>query len=174
MSHVFISYSKKNRDYARRLADYLLASGFDIWIDDRIDFGSNWEREIFRAVDACAAIIVIMTPESYDSLWVQRERQYAENRHKQPFPLLLEGEAFPFYVVVQHYDVRGGKLPGSEFLEQLAEFAPRHTAALHSALDRAVLAAYGWDDLFETMRTDAGKDELLRRLLTLNHQRAAG
>ena len=53
------------------------------------------------------------------------------------------------------------------------EFAPR-LAALHDALDRAVLAAYGWDDLFETQRTDAGKDELLRRLLTLNHQRAAG
>jgi len=51
------------------------------------------------------------------------------------------------------------------------EFAPR-LAALHDALDRAVLAAYGWDDLFETMRTDAGKDELLRRLLALNHQRA--
>lgn len=132
MTHVFISYSKKNRGYARKLADFLLASGFDVWIDDRIDFGSNWEREIFAAIDGCAAIIVIMTPESYDSLWVQRERQYAERRGKQPFPLLLEGEPFPFYVVIQHYDVRGEALPGAEFLEQLAEYAPRRPTAGHN------------------------------------------
>src|SRR5215213_7233758 len=111
MAHVFISYSKKNRDYARKLADHLLANGFDLWIDDRIDFGSNWEREIFKAVDGCGAIIVLMTPESYESIWVQRERQYAEIRRKQAFPLLLDGEAFPFYVVIQYYDVRGEKLP---------------------------------------------------------------
>ena len=30
MAHVFISYSKKNRDYARKLADHLLANGFDV------------------------------------------------------------------------------------------------------------------------------------------------
>jgi hypothetical protein len=52
------------------------------------------------------------------------------------------------------------------------EFAPR-LAALHDALDRAVLAAYGWDDLFDTLRTPAGTEELLRRLLALNHARAA-
>ena len=54
-----------------------------------------------------------------------------------------------------------------------AEFAPR-LAALHDALDRAVLAAYGWSDLADTLRTDAGKDELLRRLLALNQARAGG
>lgn len=64
MSHVFISYAHKDQVYARKLADHLLANGFDVWIDDRIDFGSNWEREIFKAIDGCDAIIVIMTPGS--------------------------------------------------------------------------------------------------------------
>ncbi len=50
-------------------------------------------------------------------------------------------------------------------------FAPR-LAELHDALDRAVLDAYGWGDLADSLRTDAGKDELLRRLLALNGERA--
>jgi len=47
------------------------------------------------------------------------------------------------------------------------DFAPR-LAQLHDVLDKAVLAAYGWDDLFERLRTHEGDEELLRRLLALN------
>jgi len=54
-----------------------------------------------------------------------------------------------------------------------AEFAPR-LAALHDALDQAVLAAYGWGDLAGRLRTVEGDEELLRRLLALNLQRAQG
>ncbi len=50
-------------------------------------------------------------------------------------------------------------------------FAPR-LAQLHDALDRAVLAAYGWDDLADKLRTPDGDEELLRRLLALNLARA--
>ena len=50
-------------------------------------------------------------------------------------------------------------------------FAPR-LKALHDALDRAVLAAYGWDDLADRLRTPDGDEELLRRLLALNLERA--
>lgn len=60
----------------------------------------------------------------------------------------------------------------------------------HAALDRAVFSAYGWDDLnpddlFATLRPGPGEtadqaktresraeQEMLKRLLALNHQRA--
>ena len=51
------------------------------------------------------------------------------------------------------------------------EFAPR-LAALHDALDAAVLAAYGWGDLVGKLRTAEGDEELLRRLLAENLRRA--
>jgi len=54
-----------------------------------------------------------------------------------------------------------------------AAFAPR-LDELHRALDAAVLAAYGWDDLLERLRTAEGDEELLRRLLALNLERAEG
>jgi hypothetical protein len=64
MSHIFISYSKKNRAYARAIADYLLTHGFDVWIDDRIDYGDEWWDVIVRTIRECAACVVILTPES--------------------------------------------------------------------------------------------------------------
>ena len=128
MSHVFISYSKKNKKYARKLADHLIASGFDVWIDDRIDYGENWERVIFQAIDACNVFVVIMTPESYESDWVLRECQYADRRKKPQYPLLLEGEGFPRYVTTQYADVTDASMPPEEFLGELAEHAPRRSA----------------------------------------------
>jgi len=48
------------------------------------------------------------------------------------------------------------------------DFAPR-LAQLHDALDRAVCDAYGWPH--EVLRDE---EDILRRLLALNQQRAAG
>ncbi len=66
---------------------------------------------------------------------------------------------------------REGKLAPSR-ANPAIDFAPR-LAELHDVLDRAVLAAYGWDDLADVIRTPEGDEELLRRLLALNLERAA-
>ncbi len=150
MAHVFISYAHIDRVYARKLADHLLASGFDVWIDDRIDFGSNWEQAIFEAVDTCAAFVVVMSPAAYRSQWVQRERLYAEAQAKPPFPLLLDGSVFPFYIAIQYYDVRGGKLPDPTFIEQLAQVVPRRTS---SGQDLAAAPQQSAQIKFETTET---------------------
>jgi formylglycine-generating enzyme required for sulfatase activity len=125
MSHVFISYSKKDREYALSLAEELERRGFAAWIDERIDYGDDWELTIFDEIDKCAAFLVVMTPESYRSRWVRRECQHAEEQNKQPFPVLLKGDKFPRYNLTQYADVRGGKLPSDDFYERLAKFAPR-------------------------------------------------
>lgn len=125
MAHVFISYAHTDTEYARKLADHLISNGFDVWIDDRIDFGSRWVRSIFEALEACAAFIVIMTPKAYESEFVEKEYLHAGNLDKPTFPLLLEGRAFPYFVGIQYYDVQDRRLPGQEFFEDLARFVPR-------------------------------------------------
>src|SRR5690349_18137439 len=94
MSHIFISYSRKDQIYARQLADELILRGFDVWIDDRIDYGDDWELEIFKAIDNCVAFVIIMTPNSYESKCVRRECHYAEKRNKPPFPCFLKVKNF--------------------------------------------------------------------------------
>lgn len=46
MNRIFISYSHKDKTYADKLQQSLIEQGFDAWIDDRIDYGVRWPREI--------------------------------------------------------------------------------------------------------------------------------
>ncbi|CAG0985589.1 hypothetical protein ARNL5_02824 [Anaerolineae bacterium] len=65
---------------------------------------------------------------------------------------------------------RAGNSNREKIVKSARDFAPR-LAALHDALDAAVLAAYGWSDLVGKLRTPEGDQELLRRLLALNVMR---
>jgi hypothetical protein len=116
MGHIFISYSHKDTTYAHGLADHLRNMGFDTWIDERLDYGSQWPHEIQRQLDSCDAFILIMTPRSFASDWVQSELQRAKRKLKPIFPLLLEGDE-PWLSVesTQYYDVRGDQFPDVRF-----------------------------------------------------------
>jgi hypothetical protein len=120
MGHIFISYSRTDTEYAHGLADVLQSKGLDVWIDARLDYGSQWPLELQKQLDSCAAFIVIMTPRSFASEWVQSELQRARRKLKPIFPLLLEGDE-PWLSVesTQFYDVRGGKLPDARFYSAL-------------------------------------------------------
>ena len=116
MSHIFVSYSHKDTGYAHALADNLQSMGFNVWIDGRLDYGSQWPHEIQAQLDSCDAFIVIMTPRAFASEWVQSELQRAKRKLKPIFPMLLEGDE-PWLSVesTQFYDVRGEKLPDAKF-----------------------------------------------------------
>ena len=128
MSHIFISYSHKDSGYAHQLADALHSRGVEVWIDERLDYGSQWPHEIQKQLDSCGAFIVVMSPRSFESEWVQSELQRAKRKQKPIFPLLLEGDE-PWLSVesTQYQDVRGGILPDERFfstLERILEVTP--------------------------------------------------
>ncbi len=93
-----------------------------MWIDDRIDYGTQWPRVIQEHLDDCSAFVVIMTPRSYQSDWVQNELSRAKRKGKKVFPLLLEGEEPWLSVeVTQYVDVRDSGLPPERFYRELAK-----------------------------------------------------
>ena len=139
MGHIFISYSHKDTEYAHGLANNLQKTGLKIWIDERLDYGSQWPQEIQKQLDACDAFIIIMTPRSFASEWVQSELQRAKRKLKPIFPLLLEGDE-PWLSVesTQFYDVRGEKLPDEKFysaIRRTVSVSPNDTT-LHYAKDK--------------------------------------
>src|SRR5688572_12789934 len=127
MGHIFISYSHRDTKYAHALAAHLQNKGFEVWIDERLDYGSQWPHELQKQLDTCSAFVLIMSPRSYASEWVQSELQRARRKLKPVFPLLLEGDE-PWLSVesTQYYDVRGGNFPDEKF---------------YSALERALSAS---------------------------------
>ena len=132
--HVFISYSKKDKAYVKKLVVYMEELGFTVWIDERIDPGKSWWSHIRVALRDCAAFIVVMTSDSEQSHWVDTEVIHALEFQKPIFPLLLEGDSNPILsdswsrlARYQYYDVRGNKIPEDRFFELLALDAPRET-----------------------------------------------
>ena len=135
MSYIFISYSHKDKEYAHKLEKALKRKGFEVWLDDRIDYGSQWPKTIAEELDGCEALILIMTAYSYGSDWVQNELTRAKRKRKNIFPLLLEGDE-PWLSVetTQYVDVTDGKLPTKDFYDTLAKVVPTSEAAMPTNL----------------------------------------
>jgi hypothetical protein len=130
MGHVFISYSKKDQDYALRLAQALREQGFNVWIDTRsLHSSADWLQSIVLAIWQSDAFIILLTPRSDQSKWVQREIAIADQRDIPMFPLLLEGDIntpnWSIFIRTQYKDVRNGQLPDADFYDELAKHAPR-------------------------------------------------
>jgi len=135
MAHVFVSYSTKNSEYAYKLAKKLRDEGFDVWMDNaRLRASDKWWQSIVLALKDCAAFVVLMSPESKDSRWVQREVMLADNWQKPIFPVLLAGENWELFVDTHYEDVSKdggippqymGKLPSRNFIDELAVHALR-------------------------------------------------
>jgi hypothetical protein len=142
MGHIFISYSHKDTDYAHGLADHLKGMGFDVWIDERLDYGSQWPQEIQKQLDSCDAFILIMTPRSFTSEWVQSELQRAKRKLKPIFPLLLEGDE-PWLSVesTQYYDVRGESFPDAKFYSALKRVISSGPTISTQEMSRRLIAA---------------------------------
>jgi hypothetical protein len=107
MTHIFISYSSKNRDFALKLADKL-ERFYKVWIDrEGIEGGQEWEKAIERALKECGVFVVLVSLDSNESDWVARETILAERLNKTRIPLLLNGD-LPLRLLNLHYiDFRG-------------------------------------------------------------------
>jgi formylglycine-generating enzyme required for sulfatase activity len=131
MGHIFISYSHKDIGYAQKLVKALDQAGFSPWVDERLDYGSQWPLELQEHLDTCEAFIVLMTPSSLVSEWVQSELSRAKRKNKPIFPLLLDGdETWLSVESTQYLDVRGGILPSEKFYQELAGITPRRSGHL--------------------------------------------
>ena len=92
-----------------------------MWIDDRIDIGDRWFAVIVRAIETCGAVVVVMSPDSEQSQWVQKEILIAQRDHKPIFPILLEGREFGVLIDLQYQDARDqGQMPDAGFYERLS------------------------------------------------------
>lgn len=91
MARIFISYSRTDETFARRLATSLSNMGADIWIDvEDIPAGMKWSSAIQQGLDGGDLLIVIISPESMSSRNVEDEWQYYLDNGKPVIPVLLK------------------------------------------------------------------------------------
>ena len=120
MTQVFIFYSRKDLDFVERLAKDLKDSGLDVWYDlSGLEIGMHWGMEIQDAILKSKYLIVVLSPNSIVSEWVEREFIYASNHNIKVIPLIHEPCDLPLWSVTTHYVDMVGENYGNHFGELL-------------------------------------------------------
>jgi TIR domain-containing protein/BRCA1-like protein len=73
MSHIFISYSSKDRSKTKALATIFEKKGWKVWWDKDIAPGKAFDRAIGKALDDASCIVVLWSANSVESHWVLEE-----------------------------------------------------------------------------------------------------
>lgn len=121
MGHIFLSYSRLDKDYVEKLISKLKDEQIEFWYDGYIELGADWEGTIENKIDTCDAFVIILTAASQKSKNVKNELLHAKDRGKNILPLLLEGEVWFSLKSTQCELVREGQLPSSNFFQKLAK-----------------------------------------------------
>ena len=97
MEKVFISYSRKDIEFARKLAGDLEKAGYDVWWDiTDLRGGDDWVSTIPAAIAASKYMVVVLTPNSIESAWVRKEYTQALSLRKKIVPIMLVPCSVPF------------------------------------------------------------------------------
>ncbi len=89
MSDVFISYSRRDQVFARRLFERVKQDGLEGWADwEGIPYGTEWEKIILHAIDAAKSFVFIISPDSIKSDVCNVELEYARKRNKRIIPIM--------------------------------------------------------------------------------------
>src|SRR5262245_32695132 len=120
--HVFISYSSHDRWYVERLADYLGEQGVPVWFDSALEAGDRFEPVIRRKLAESAALLVVLTPASAASPWVNGEVLQCVDADKTIVPVLLSPCEVPLPLRDRHReDCVGGLMPRAQCLAKLRD-----------------------------------------------------
>ncbi|MBK8026463.1 MAG: SUMF1/EgtB/PvdO family nonheme iron enzyme [Chloroflexi bacterium] len=155
MSDVFISYSRKNGDFARHLIEQLQAHKKSAWIDwEGIPLTSpNWWADIRSGIEAADSFLFIMSPASMASIVCNLELDYALELKKRIVPILYQD------------------IVSRDAFATIADFEP--DAAMQERLsgkDPLIIARDNWHQLnhinWVFFRQDDNFQEGLKRLTT--------
>lgn len=134
MSHIFISYSKIDILFGRHLRGLLQDAGYTVWMDEtKLVPSQKWWPTIEQNILDCAAFIVIMSSNSANSDWVEREILVAEEKdvRKPVVPVLLAGRGWRRLGNIEYVDMSAGMTIDSipeKLLNGLVSInVPRHT-----------------------------------------------
>ncbi|GAB4579829.1 MAG: hypothetical protein Fur0022_25680 [Anaerolineales bacterium] len=90
---VFISYSRRDKDFVRSLHDALVSKGFETWVDwEGIPLGTDWWQEIVEGIRACDNFLFVISPDSVASKICADEIQTAIDNNKRLVPVVYREE----------------------------------------------------------------------------------
>jgi formylglycine-generating enzyme required for sulfatase activity len=133
MARVFVSYSRKNIDFARKLIGRLQEREMDFWVDwEGIPPTVDWMKEIEKGIEEADTFLAIVSPEWISSKVCKNELDIAVRNGKRLIPVVP-------------YDVDGNDVPPALAHLNFVFFTPSHdfNQQLHE-LFTALDTDYDW------------------------------
>ena len=127
MSSIFISYSHKDKQFAKRLATDVRDAGHAVWIDEiEILVGNSLIEEIRNGIDSVDFVAAIISSASLNSQWFKKELDLASNREIDEkrvvvLPILLDDVELPGFLKGKYYADFKKKDNYQEGLDELLE-----------------------------------------------------
>lgn len=99
MSNIFISYSRNDLEIAEKIVSVLAESKLDTWIDWKsIPKGEKFGHEIYQGIEGATVFLFLISPNSVQSEWCQKEISHALRNKKRIIPILIkdtDGNSIP-------------------------------------------------------------------------------
>jgi len=167
-TEVFISYSRTDGDFARKLNTALQQAGLTCWFDqESISTGADFEQEIFKGIDSADNFVFVLSPEAVASEYCEREVNHAAERGKRMMTVLhraTEPNTMPavlraiqwldfsntefdkaFWELVQALDQQKAYIrTHTEILAQARKWQKNQKAAQHLLVGQQRVAAEAW------------------------------
>ncbi len=87
---LFISYSRKDKEFVRKLHGGLVAQGLEVWVDwEGIPLSADWMAEITAAIEAADAFLFVISPDSLKSQVCGDELALGIKNNKKLVPILF-------------------------------------------------------------------------------------
>ena len=92
---LFISYSHRDSDRVHPLIKRLISEGYDVWYDEGIDPGTEWDENIAMHLKQCSGIIAFISENYVESENCRDELNYARDLGKERLLIYLENVELP-------------------------------------------------------------------------------
>ena len=126
MPGVFISYSRRDRDFVQRLHDAFTAREYEVWVDlEDIPPSAQWLEEIHAGILGADGIVFVISPDSVVSEICIKEIEHAAERNKRIVPVV-------------HREPAGARVP--ELIAALNWVFMRHGDDFDAGVDTIVRA----------------------------------
>jgi hypothetical protein len=88
---VFLSYHSGDGEWVARLKDRLAGEGIRVWLDsEQIRPGDRFPGSLARAIDQVSSVVVVLSPGSVASPWVEEEYNLALAKRRRVIGVLIE------------------------------------------------------------------------------------
>jgi WD40 repeat protein len=90
MPYIFISYSRKDLSFAKKIIDALAQYDIEVWVDEtNIPKGEKLIDEIKHGIENTDTFLFLISPDSVQSAWCKKETSIAIEKGKRILPILI-------------------------------------------------------------------------------------